>query len=447
MRNVSYREVIRLVWPLALGMANNALMQFTDRVFLAKESTASLEAVLPASILAFLFIGFFQSIAAYSGTFVAQYHGAGDADGCARSCRAGLLLSLASGLVLALFIPLGHLVCDWSGHSPAVLAREKTYYTIVMAGGFFTCAAMAVQSFFTGIGRTRLVFWVNILGNAANILLDYLLIFGCGPIPASGIAGAAVATVAAQGLQFAALLALVIPFLRLHPSRATFRLPPFDLHLKILRFGAPAGVYSVLNILSFAVFVFLTGRVGDMAFAVSNAVFTVNYLLYAPIEGFAIGVGTLVGQRQGAGDPDGAALAARRTLLLAELYITAASLSALALYRPILSLFVADAATFDPAAFQSLGFVLFVLMVAWQCFDCADVVLSGALKGAGDTRFVMLWMLFCAFGFWLPLLFLVYWRWPTMPALWSTMIAYVVLICFGTVWRWRRGPWRTIKLI
>ena len=144
MKNVSYREVIRLVWPLALGMANNALMQFTDRVFLAKESTASLEAVLPASILAILFIGFFQSIAAYSGTFVAQYHGAEDADGCARSCRAGLLISLASGLVLALFIPLGLLVCDWSGHSPDVLSREKTYFTIVMAGGFFTCDAMAV---------------------------------------------------------------------------------------------------------------------------------------------------------------------------------------------------------------------------------------------------------------------------------------------------------------
>ena len=186
-----YWKVLKLVWPLALGMANNALMQFTDRVFLARESTASLEAVLPASVLAFLFVGFFQSITAYSGTFVAQYHGAGDADGCARSCRAGLLLSLASGLVLLLFIPLGRLICDWGGHPPNVLSREKVYYTIVMAGGFFTCAAMAVQSFFTGLGRTRLVFWVNILGNAANILLDYLLIFGCGPIPASGIVGAA----------------------------------------------------------------------------------------------------------------------------------------------------------------------------------------------------------------------------------------------------------------
>ena len=443
-----YWKVLKLVWPLALGMANNALMQFTDRVFLARESTASLEAVLPASVLAFLFVGFFQSITAYSGTFVAQYHGAGDADGCARSCRAGLLLSLASGLVLLLFIPLGRLICDWGGHPPNVLSREKVYYTIVMAGGFFTCAAMAVQSFFTGLGRTRLVFWVNILGNAANILLDYLLIFGCGPIPASGIVGAAVATVTAQGLQFAILLWLARSTLRRKPADAGRRTPDDGpLLWRIIRFGAPAGVYSVLNILSFAVFVFLTGRVGDMAFAVSNAVFTVNYLLYAPIEGFAIGVGTLVGQCQGAGDSDGAAQAARRTLLLAELYITVASLSVLAFYRPILSLFVADATAFDPAAFYSLGFVLFVQMVAWQCFDCADVVLSGALKGAGDTHFVMFWMLFCAFGFWMPLLFLVYWLHPTMPALWSTMIAYVALICVGTWIRWRRGPWRTIKLV
>ena len=145
-----YWKVMKLVWPLALGMANNALMQFTDRVFLARESTASLEAVLPASILAILFISFFQSVVAYSGTFVAQYHGAGDPDGCARSCRAGLLLSLIGGLILTLFIPLGWLVCDWSGHSPAVLAREKTYYTIVMSGSFFICAAMASTIFLGG---------------------------------------------------------------------------------------------------------------------------------------------------------------------------------------------------------------------------------------------------------------------------------------------------------
>ena len=443
-----YWRVLRLVWPLALGMANNALMQFTDRVFLARESAASLEAILPASMLAFTFVCFFQSIAAYSGTFVAQYHGAGNPRGAAASCRAGLLLSLAAGVVLALLIPLGRIVCDWCGHPPDVLAREKTYYTIVMSGGFFLCAAMAVQSFFTGIGRTRLVFWVNLLGNAANILLDYLLIFGCGPIPASGIAGAAVATVIAQFLQFAVLTAFAWPhiFGRRPPDGEP---PSSGEHLiwRMLRFGTPAGIYSVLNILSFAVFVFLTGRVGDMALAVSNATLTVNYLIYAPIEGFAIGASTLVGQHQGAGDSVGAARDARRALILAEIYIVVAALAALAFHGPILDLFVAETATFDHSAFRSLGFTLFSLMMAWQCFDCADVVLSGALKGAGDTHFVMFWMLFCSFGFWLPLLFLVYWLYPTMPALWSTMIAYVALICAGTWIRWCRGPWRSIKLV
>jgi len=449
MKRKGYLDVLRLVWPLALGMANNAIMQFTDRVFLARESTASLEAILPASILAFLFIGFFQSVVAYSGTFVAQYHGAGDRRGCARSLRAGLVLSLASGIILALFIPLGRLVCDLSGHSPDVLTREKTYYTIVMAGSFFTCASIVVQGYFTGIGRTWTIFWMNVAGNAFNILMDCILIFGCGPVPALGIAGAAIATVAAQALQFFLLLWLARPVLMRDAAvPEDGRLAVYgQLLWRIVRFGIPAGVYSVLNILSFTVFVFLTGRVGDTAFAVSNAVFTVNYLLYAPIEGFAIGAGTLVGQCQGAGDPEGAMHAGHRTMLIAEIYILVASLSALVFYRPILNLFVADAAVLDQASFLSLGFVLFVLMLAWQCFDCADVVLSGALKGAGDTRFVMLWMLACAFGFWIPLLFLTYWICPSMPALWSTMIAYVVVICCGTVFRWRHGPWRSIRLV
>ena len=68
----SYGGILKLVWPLALGMVNNALMQFVDRAILAKYSMAALEAVLPASMLAFVALGFFQSLVGYSGTFVAQ---------------------------------------------------------------------------------------------------------------------------------------------------------------------------------------------------------------------------------------------------------------------------------------------------------------------------------------------------------------------------------------
>lgn len=448
-----YWRVLRLVWPLALGMANNAIMQFTDRVFLAQESVASLEAILPASMLAFVFVGFFQSLVTYSGTFVAQYTGAGKPCGATRSFHAGLALSALSAIVLAAFIPLGNQVFAWCGHSPEVLAREQSYYSIVMAGAFATCGMMTCSAFFTGLGRTRVVFWVNVGGNALNILLDYLLIFGFDSgfgfrIAANGMRGAAVATVTAQAFQFAALAWLAHRFISRMPKGEGECVDGlWSIMARILRFGTPAGLYSVLNIVSFTVFVFVTEKMGDMALAVSNAAFSVNWLLIAPIEGFGIGAGTLVGQHQGARDPDAAMADGTRALVLAELYVLVASAAVLIFHRPILELFAAKNAALDLGAFTSLGFTLFVLMVAWQFFDAADVTLSGALKGAGDTRFVMGWMLVCAFAVWMPLVFLVYWLYPTMPALWSTMIAYVVMICVGTWIRWHRGPWRAIRLV
>ena len=68
----SYSEIIRLVWPLALGMINNAIMQFVDRVYLAHDSMRALEAVLPAGMLMWMFAGFFQSVVGYSSVFVGR---------------------------------------------------------------------------------------------------------------------------------------------------------------------------------------------------------------------------------------------------------------------------------------------------------------------------------------------------------------------------------------
>ena len=67
-----YLDIFRLVWPLVLGMLNNAVLQFVDGVFLARESMESLDASLPASMLALVVMGFSQSVVAYSGAFVAQ---------------------------------------------------------------------------------------------------------------------------------------------------------------------------------------------------------------------------------------------------------------------------------------------------------------------------------------------------------------------------------------
>lgn len=440
----SYREIVRLVWPLALGMINNAVMQFVDRAYLARESMESLEAVLPASILAWIFMSFFQSVTGYANVFVAQYHGAQDEGKCRACYHAAMAIAIVSGLLMLPLCPFGGWILSLTATSDSLLARERTYYDIVILCGFAVYGQMAAASYFTGCGRTRIVFWVNLLGNLLNIALDPLLIFGCWGFPRLGIAGAAYATVFSMFVQMVVLVVVAERATRGQKTGGERR-EMCGLIARILRFGVPSGAYTVLNMLSFTVFVFVTGGVGDLELAVSNACFTVNYLLIAPIEGFALGASTLVAQALGRKDASAAEANAKRTLYLGVGVVAVLSLLVLLLNRPLLAIFApSDAAV--ASEFHSLGFTLFVLMTLWQVFDAADVIVSGALKGGGDTKFVMWWMLVVAFLFWLPLVFVVRYFSNTMPALWSTMVIYVLVLCIGSVVRWRRGRWKMVQL-
>ena len=442
----SYLDIFRLSWPLALGMVNNAVMQFADRAYLAGHSMSAFESVLPASTLSWVFMGFFQAVVAYSGVFVAQYHGAGNPKMCAVSCRAASFIALVSGAMIAMLIPFANWILLRTAPSAELLAMEREYCDICLAGGFFVCAQMVAASYFTGRGRTGIVLRANLLGNLLNVVLDPFLIFGWCGLPRLGIAGAAYATVFSMAVQWMWLSFCVVGDMRRDcAGEATDTVT--RLVWRILRFGVPSGAYNILNMLSFTVFVFVTEKVGDLEFAASNAVFTVNYLLYAPMEGFAIGAQTLVGQARGRGDNSAAALAAKRTVLLAAMVAFAFALAALLLRRPVLSVFAPS----DPALaerFLALGSKLFLLMGCWLVLDAVDTVLCGALRGAGDTKFVMLWMTFCAFGVWMPLVWLVSFAGCfTMPALWMTTVAYVAVLFVGSLVRWRCGRWKAIRLV
>ena len=440
----SYREILKLVWPLALGMINNAVMQFVDRAYLANDSMRALEAVMPAGMLMWMFAGFFQSVVGYSSVFVGRYHGAGDGGMCRATYRVALALAAVFGVLSLPLIPAGGAILRATASSPELLRDEVSYYNVLMYGAFTVYGQMAAASYFTGRGKTRIVFWANLVGNVLNIALDPFLIFGWCGLPRLGIAGAAYATVFAMFVQMVILVGAAAR--EKTGDRSNVRLFDCSIASKVLRFGVPSGLYTILNMLSFTIFVFVTGGVGDLELAVSNACFTVNYLLIAPMEGFSLGASTLVSQALGRGDPDAAVGEARRTMVLGVGFVAVCSAAVLALAHPILEIFASRAGA-SADVFHTLGFTLFALMAAWQVFDAADVILSGALKGGGDTKFVMWWMLLVAFVIWLPIVFVVRRFHNTMPALWATMIVYVVVIFVGSLVRWRRGRWKEIRVV
>ena len=156
-----------------------------------------------------------------------------------------------------------------------------------------------------------------------------------------------------------------------------------------MRFGLPSGVQFMLDIFSFSFFTFLVGRIGTLELAATNLAFQVNTLSFMPMIGFGIAASTLVGQYLGANQPK---LAARATWSTFSLTFTYMILFAV-LYASIPHLFIdpfaskADPATFEqvrPMAIKILYFVALYCM-----FDTMNVIFASALKGAGDTRFVM----------------------------------------------------------
>lgn len=268
-----------------------------------------------------------------------------------------------------------------------------------------------------------------------------------------GISGAAYATVISQALQFFILIAAsrrlvrrqklsVGIFTGLGKSFAAL----VRQSLNVLKFGIPAGGYDILNMLSFTIFVFVTGTMSEVDFAASNACFTINYLSYAPLTGFALAAQTLVGQSIGRADCEGASRYLKYTIALVLLFAAVIIGGIIVFCDPVLSLFAPSDAALS-AQFIELGRPLVWLMCTWILFDAVDIVLSGALRGAGDTRFVFVWMLICSFVLWMPLVFIVKVFNGTMFQLWSTMILYAVTIAIGTIWRWRGGRWKSIKVI
>jgi MATE family multidrug resistance protein len=447
-RFAPYREVLRIAAPLIISNAALTLMQFCDRLFLARYSSVSIQAALPAGILSFTFICLFAATAGYAGTFVAHHHGAGDRQQCVRVTIQGLWLALASIPCLLLLIPVGSWLMSIIGHAPAVVAEERIYYGWMMKGGFLMPLSAAIGGYFTGQSRMRLNTIASSLGALLNIGLDYLLIFGKCGFPRMGIEGAAIATIISCAVAPLIQLAVFLrePAVRAMAARTVWR-PDLPLLRNLLRFGLPAGFHLMADVTAFATFVMLTGRMDALSLAASNIALSINWLVVCPLVGISMAAAILTGQHQGRRDSDAAAQAGWTTLKLAWGYMAVMASVFLLGSDFFFRIFYAENAAFTLHQLQTIGFTMMVAMAVWGLFDTATIVLTGALRGAGDTRFVMLYMLIMGWGLWIPGEIFILVRGGTILHAWYWMAVYVAVLSFGFLRRWQSGRWRAINLL
>ena len=445
-----YRDVLAISLPLVASMGSITLMQFTDRIFLAGYSMDAISAALPAGIVSFTAISFFMGVANYVNAFVAQYTGAGSFNRVGASLWQGIYFSLFAAAFLASLYFVSRPVFDLIGHSPPIRALEVCYFNILTLGAGLVVMGSALSCFYTGRGLTWAVMLVNLSGAAVNIPLDYCLIYGIGPFPRLGIAGAGIATVTAYGV-IVAIFCLLIFSRKNRNLFGTWGTRAFDRELfrRLMRYGAPSGVQFFLEISGFTFFIQMLGRLGEVQLAASNIVLSIESLSFMPMIGFHVGNATLVGQAIGNGTPQDGMTATGNALKITMMYMAAIAFIFVFFSEPLLHLFKVQGHT--PAQYGKivdLGVILLRFVAVFCLFDSLNLIFSGAIKGAGDTRFIMWTIAAMCLGLMIiPTYLAVEVLHAGIYTVWTIATLYVCALGVAFMLRYRQGKWKEMRVI
>ncbi len=443
-----YREVLALAGPLVLSTGSMTIQQFVDRMFLSWHSETAFAASLPAGLFSFTILCFFIGTASYANTFVAQFYGSGQLSKVASSVWQAVYFTLIATVAVLAFAPLAGGIFRFAGHDPAVQKLEVKYFTIMIYGGGFAVLSSALSCFFTGLGKTMTVMKVNIAATAINIVLDYIMIFGKLGFPEMGIEGAAYATVISS---IFACVVLFVTFLNrennLHyATRREWRFNK-SIFLRLMRFGAPSGAQFMLDMISFSLFVMLVGRLGAVELGATTLAFQVNTVAFLPMIGFSIATTTIVGQRLGENKPTLATRATWSAFHLTFIYMTIMAI----LYVTVPRIFIAPfAAKADPTQFApmyDMAVIILRFVALYSVFDTMNLIFASALKGAGDTFFVMCLSTGLGMGMMVIPTWIICTYGGGIYAAWGVLTLFVTVLGFCFLIRFLKGRWRDMRVI
>lgn len=443
------RELLRVAVPLALSTGTLSVMHVTDRVFLTWHDQNALAASLPAGMLSWTLLSLFFGTVNYINTFVAQYYGSAQHHRIGTSVGQGVYLSILGGILFIPFLVWAPWLFETLGYSGQILKLEVDYFRLLGIGAMPALINSTLGCVYSGRGKTWAVFWVNAVAMLANFVLDWTLIFGHFGAPAMGIRGAAIATVAGSVISVFCWIVL----LSIDPAVRPFGLwqglrPDLELAGRIIRFGFPNGLMMLLEACLLNIFLALIGQMGNAELAATNLAFTLNTLAFIPTFGLQIAVMTLVGQRIGEGLPDIAERTTRGAILVCNTYMTIWAILYVVFPDVVLQIFGAHSQPGEFEEIRAMAIMLLRFVAAYTIFDGIQLIYSGAVRGAGDVRFSLIFfigteILVMVLPTWIGVQFFN----MQLAWAWSWMTAWVVILAFGFWLRFRGGRWKSMSVI
>jgi putative MATE family efflux protein len=376
------KQVVDLAAPALTEMVLVSFVGVADMIMVGRLGPPAIAAVGLSNQPIFFAIGIFQALNVGTTALVARFVGAGMKKDANATAKQSLIVTILLGALVGV---LGYLITPWvmvaMGAEADVLPLGITYMQIVCLGIPFQTVGMVCSSVLRGAGDTRIPMVVNLTANFVNVLGNYLLIYGHWGFPRLEIAGAAIAT------SLSSVVACIFFLVIMTTGRSLIHIPltgkyrpNWEILRSVFSVGFPAAIEQFVFRGGQLTYVRIVSSFGTSVFAAHQIGMNILSLSFMPGQAFSIAATTLVGQGLGAAQPNLAERSALETRRLGMIISTVIAATMFFFGR-----FIAALYTDDPEVIQRTAMVLKIIGVV-QPAQSTQFILSGGLRGAGDTR-------------------------------------------------------------
>ena len=437
-------KVVAIAWPALVESFLIQLVSMVNTMMVGSVGTAAIAAIGYVTQPRFLILAVFQAFNTGSTALIARAKGAGNDEDANTIMHQSLLLSFVASIVLGFigYIFATPMVVFMGASEPETIAGATLYMRVLMLTFPANAMTLAVTACLRGIGRTKVSMTYNITANVVNVIVGYVFINGHFGMPALGIMGAALGMAAGQIVSLLIALYAIIggsDMLKLEFKRL-FQIKPRILK-GVLNIGSPAMLEQLFMRSGQIMFSKVVASLGTQAYAthiIANNIYSMSMMIG---QSFGISATSLIGQSLGKKRPDhGKAYVqkCRRYSMISSMLLAG---SFFFFGRQLVAMYTTDAAVI------AQGALLLKIVALIQPLQSSQMVLSGALRGAGDTKAVAV-STFTGIVIVRPIVayIMVFMVGAGLNGIWLALVLDQTIRSSYTMWRFASDKWKDVKV-
>lgn len=389
-----FKYNLKLAYPVILGMIGHTLVGIVDNIMVGKIGPTELAAVSLGNSFIFiamsLGIGFSTAIT----PLVAEAHGKSSREEGRLAFHHGLYLCTILGLLLFGIVFFSKPLLSFMGQPEAVVTLAKPYLDIVGFSLVPLIMYQAYKQFADGMSQTKYSMWATIVGNVANVVINYFFIYGIWIFPELGIIGAAIGTIASR-----IIMLIFMHYIMKSKTKFEYYFEGFtlkeikkEINLKIIKIGLPSSMQMFFEVALFTGAIWLCGMIGTTSQAANQIALSLASLTFMFAMGLSVTAMVRVANQKGQEDYVMLRTVGLSIFILAVILEIVFALLFIAFHQVLPYIFVntQDVATIvETQEVITISAQLLIVAAFFQISDGIQVVVLGALRGLQDVKIPM----------------------------------------------------------